>query len=225
LNASTPRRIPRLVLPVIAIIALGAAYACRTGAGAADPPIIQPGAPGQPSREISSREATDLSHVQHTPADVLFMQNMIGHHAQALEMTALVPSRAATEDLKKLALRIEVSQADEIRMMQDWLRARGEPVPDAHAHHAHGSALMPGMLTPAEMARLSEISGPAFDRSFLESMIRHHQGALIMVRDLLATPGAGQDSDVFEFISEVEADQGMEIDRMAAMLTTVKEPK
>jgi uncharacterized protein (DUF305 family) len=153
------------------------------------------------------------------------MQGMIGHHAQALEMTALVPSRTESDGLRKLALRIEVSQADEIRAMQDWLRARGGRLPDPHAHHAPGAALMPGMLTSAEMARLAAARGAEFDRLFLEFMIKHHDGALIMVKDLFATPGAGQEADVFEFASEVDADQRMEIDRMAAMLNKVKELK
>jgi uncharacterized protein (DUF305 family) len=123
------------------------------------------------------------------------MQGMIGHHAQALEMTALLQSRTASDDMRKLAQRIEVSQSDEIKMMQHWLEARGQPVPDPHAHHAHGAALMPGMLTPEEMARLANAKGDAFDRLFLQFMIKHHEGALTMVKDLFATPNP-QGSDV-----------------------------
>jgi uncharacterized protein (DUF305 family) len=151
------------------------------------------------------------------------MQGMIGHHAQALEMTALLQSRTASDDMRKLAQRIEVSQSDEIKMMQHWLEARGQPVPDPHAHHAHGAALMPGMLTPEEMARLANAKGDAFDRLFLQFMIKHHEGALTMVKDLFATPGAGQESEIFAFASDVDADQRMEIDRMGAMLSMVKE--
>jgi uncharacterized protein (DUF305 family) len=170
----------------------------------------------------------------HTPADARFMQQMIGHHAQALEMAALVPDRTGRADLRMLAERITVSQRDEIALMQAWLRARGEAVPAAeghdahHAHHAHpagadsaampGMAAMAGMATPEEMARLAALSGAEFDRLFLELMIRHHEGALVMVAELFATPGAGQGSQVFSVANEVEADQRMEIDRMRRLL-------
>ena len=146
------------------------------------------------------------------------MQGMIGHHAQALEMTALLASRTASENMRKLALRIEVSQADEIKMMQAWLEARSLEVPNEHAHHMHGSTLMPGMLTPEEMDRLAGASGAEFDRLFLDFMIKHHEGALVMVKQLFSTPGAGQESEIFAFASDVDADQRMEIDRMRAML-------
>ena len=194
------------------------AASCRTASVQPGPQIIQPGAPGQSSRVIAAEQAVDLSQVQHTPADVRFMQGMIGHHAQALEMTALVPSRSSSEDMRKLAHRIEVSQADEIKMMGDWLKRRGQELPDPHALHAHGATLMPGMLTAEEMARLAEAKGTEFDRLFLEGMIKHHAGALIMVEELFSTPGAGQESEIFAFSSDVDADQRMEIDRMGAML-------
>ena len=187
------------------------------------PPIVQPGAPGQPSRVISAETASDLSQVEYTGADITFMQGMIGHHAQALEMVELLKTRSASADMKKLALRIELSQDDEINMMQRWLEVRGQQVPNRNAMHAHGGALMPGMLTPDEMQRLTNAKGAEFDRLFLEGMIKHHGGALAMVADLLATPGAAQESDVFAFVSDVEADQRMEIDRMGAMLATIKE--
>jgi uncharacterized protein (DUF305 family) len=143
---------------------------------------------------------------------------MISHHGQALGMTALVDSRATRDDLKMLARRIEASQADEIKMMQEWLTVRGEDAPDAHAHHDGHMPLMPGMLTEEEMRRLDAAKGDEFDRLFLEYMIRHHDGALVMVGDLFAQPGAAQDSEIFAFASEVEADQRIEIVRMAALL-------
>ena len=174
--------------------------------------------PGQASRVIAANEAADLSHIQHTAADVRFMQGMIGHHAQALEMCALLPSRTSREEMRLLAKRIEISQADEIRMMQEWLKRRGEEAPSEHAHHAHGAALMPGMLTPDEMQRLADATGEEFDRLFLELMIKHHAGALIMVNELFSQPGAGQEPEIFAFASDVDADQRMEIDRMGAML-------
>ncbi|MGH9332450.1 MAG: DUF305 domain-containing protein [Vicinamibacteria bacterium] len=206
------QRVVRILMTLVAVTS------CRIASGQSHPPIVQPGAPGKPSRVIAVREAVDLSGVQYTEADVRFMQGMIAHHAQALEMTALLPSRSTREDIRKLALRIEVSQADEIKMMQDWLRARGQEVPDVRAHHAHGATLMPGMLTAEEMGRLAEAKVPDFDRLFLEFMIKHHEGALVMVEDLFSQPGAGQESEMFAFASDVNADQRMEIERMRAML-------
>ena len=200
-----------------------AAVSCRSAAPAS-PQIIQPGAPGQASRVVDAAAAADVSKVPFTPADVRFMQGMIGHHAQALEMTALVAARSSSDAIRKLAQRIELSQADEIKMMQEWLTGRGQQVPDQHAHHAPGATLMPGMLTAEEMARLAQAKGPEFDRLFLEFMIKHHEGALTMVQDLFAQPGAGQESDVFAFASDVDADQRMEIDRMRAALVPSKEP-
>ena len=200
-----------------------AAVSCRS-ATPASPPIIQPGAPGQASRVVDAAAAADVSKVPFTPADVRFMQGMIGHHAQALDMTALVATRSSSDAIRKLAQRIELSQADEIKMMQEWLTGRGQKVPDQHAHHAPGATLMPGMLTAEEMARLAHATGPEFDRLFLEFMIKHHEGALTMVQDLFAQPGAGQESDVFAFASDVDADQRMEIDRMRAALVPSKEP-
>jgi uncharacterized protein (DUF305 family) len=123
--------------------------------------------------------------------------------------------------MRLLAKRIELSQADEIGMMQRWLKRRGAVVPDAHAHHEHGGLLMPGMLTPEEMSRLEAATGPAFDRLFLESMIRHHDGALTMVHDLFAAAGAGQDPEMYAFASDVDADQRIEIDRMSALLLEI----
>jgi uncharacterized protein (DUF305 family) len=186
------------------------------------PRIVQPGAPGEPTREITAREATDASGVRHTAADVAFMQGMIGHHAQALEMTALLPDRTTRADLRALARRIEASQADEMAMMKEWLAKRGEAAPGAHAHHGHGP-LMPGMLTPDEMQRLRAAEGTDFERLFLEGMIRHHEGALTMVRELFEVPGAGQEPELFAFASDVEADQAMEIRRMRALLKELPE--
>jgi uncharacterized protein (DUF305 family) len=204
--------------PAAILLAVAAGAAC--GSAQSSPPILQPGAPGREGRVIDAASAVDLSKVQFTEADVRFMQGMIGHHAQALEMCELLATRTSDSDMKLLAGRITISQADEIRMMQDWLKGRGQTLPDPHAHHAPGAKLMPGMLTAAEMQRLAAAKGPEFDRLFLEFMIKHHDGALVMVQDLFATAGAGQDSEVFAFASDVDADQRMEIDRMRAMLYT-----
>jgi len=205
----------------IAVIVLAAAAgaSCRTAAVAdARPPIVQPGLPGQPSHLIGAAQASDLSKVQYTGADIKFMQGMIGHHAQAVEMVALVPSRTSSEDVKRLALRIDVSQKDEMNMMREWLQARGQQLPDPRAHHMMGATLMPGMLTPEEMIRLAAAKGADFDRLFLEGMIKHHAGAITMVQELFATDGAGQTPEIFSYASDVDADQRMEIDRMGSML-------
>ena len=167
---------------------------------------------------VTADTAADLSRVQATAADVKFMQGMMHHHAQALDMTDLLAARTQSEDMKKLALRISLSQADEIRMMRHWLEVRGQEAPDEHAHHMPLAPMMPGMLTPEEINRLAAVKGRDFDRFFLEGMIKHHAGALTMVQELFATPGAGQDSEIFAFASDVDADQRMEIDRMGAML-------
>ena len=216
LNTPSPR-----IGAVVLIVFAGAS--CRTtGVGTAGvgsvPPIVQPGAPGESTRVISAEKAVDLSRVQHTAADVKFMQGMIGHHSQAVEMVALLKSRSSSENMRMLGQRIEVSQTDEIKMMERWLEVRGQEIPGPHAMHMHGATLMPGMLTEEEMARLAEAKGAEFDRLFLEGMIKHHGGALTMVDELFATAGAGQEVEIFSFASDVDADQRMEIDRMGAML-------
>ena len=205
--------VPGLV-PIIAF-SLGVS-GCGGATAVQGPVVIQPGAPGQQSTVVTGAGRQDVP--QATAADVKFMQGMIHHHAQALDMTELLDTRTQDADMKKLGLRIHVSQTDEIKMMQHWLEARGQDVPGRHAHHMAGATLMPGMLTNDEMTRLADTRGPEFDRLFLEGMIKHHGGALVMVQELFATPGAGQQSDIFAFASDVEADQKMEIDRMGAML-------
>jgi uncharacterized protein (DUF305 family) len=224
-------RIPRGSFVCLAILV---SAACRTGGVGQAPksapppasaPIVQPGAPGQPSRVITADKAADLSQVEFIDADIKFMQGMIGHHAQALEMVALIPSRTRRDTLRLLGERIDISQKDEIQMMQQWLSTRGQQVPGLTAMHAHGATLMPGMLTEEEMARLGRAKDAEFDRLFLEGMIKHHEGALSMVKQLFATPGAGQDVSIFSFASDVDADQRMEIERMGAMLDLLAKEK
>lgn len=190
---------------------------------------VRPGAPGEPTRAVTAGETAKQDSPQYTEADVQFMQGMIPHHAQALEMTALVPTRSTNRDMHLLAQRIEVSQQDEIVWMQRWLQDRGETIPDLDAHQHHHNAghhaLMPGMLTPEEMAQLAAATGEEFDRLFLQFMIRHHEGALVMVKDLFATPGAAQASEVYRFASDVEADQRAEIQRMRAVLEASPAPQ
>ena len=217
-----------IVRPLGAIVLLAAAAACRTASGAG-PAIIQPGAPREVSKVVGAAQARDLSKVGATAADVKFMQGMIHHHAQAIDMTELLKTRSNSDDMKKLGLRIQVSQTDEIKMMQRWLQAHGEEAPDPHAMHMPGmimpgmdhGPMMAGMLTPAEMEHLASLKGSAFDQFFLEGMIKHHGGAITMVKELFASPGAAQDSNIYAFASDVVADQQMEIDRMSSMLAAV----
>ena len=182
------------------------AEAAPTGAGEANP--AQPHNHGMMGSPLPATAGPG-----HTVADVRFMQDMIGHHAQAVEMAALVPGRDVGEPLTRLAGKIDISQRDEIAMMERWLRERGQAVPEG------GHAMpMPGMLTPEQMARLSAASGREFERLFLSFMIQHHRGALQMVETLFASPGAGQDSDIFRFATDVDADQRDEIWVMQTML-------
>ena len=150
-------------------------------------------------------------------ADSAFMTGMIGHHAQAITMSNLAAGRVSNDQVRILADRVIVSQRDEITAMETWLRDRGLPVPDsAHRHHGAG-ALMPGMLSPAQMKELEATRGPEFDRLFVTLMMQHHQGALTMVDQLLKAPG-GHDTFVYKFAADVDADQRAEIERMARLL-------
>jgi len=163
----------------------------------------------------------------YTPADVHFLAGMIGHHAQAIQMAGWAPSHGAGASVRVLCERIVVAQNDEIVFAQRWLREHGEYVPpaDPRGHIMQGMdqpMLMPGMLTPEQMAELDAARGPEFDRLFLTFMIQHHQGAITMVHQLLAVPGAAQDGPVFRFASDVNVDQTTEINRMNLMLQDLK---
>jgi uncharacterized protein (DUF305 family) len=166
-----------------------------------------------------------LGRLPYSDADVEFMSGMIPHHAQAVIMAGWAPSHGARADVAILCERIVVGQRDEIVTMQNWLRDRDQPVPDAtstrHKMKMNGvehEMLMAGMLTDEEMAELDRARGPEFDRLFLNGMIRHHQGAIDMVDVLFKAYGAAQDELVFKFASDVYADQSIEIDRMTKML-------
>jgi uncharacterized protein (DUF305 family) len=215
-RADYSRRVRANPLAVGLLTVLSGATACRSF-DVGVPVLVQPGAPGEATRAISPANATDVSRTSATAADVRFMQDMITHHAQAVEMTALLRTRTARADMRLLGARIEASQQDEMAFMRRWLQARGHTAPDSHAHHEHGATLMPGMLTPEEMARLATATEAEFDRLFLEGMIKHHAGALEMVASLFASPGAGQDTEIFAFASDVDADQRIEIARMEGM--------
>ena len=184
----------------------------------ATPVVVQPGAPGQPTRTLPSSTRATLP--PHSPADVKFMQGMITHHAQAVEMTALIESHTQNKELRSLGERISRSQSDEIDFMKRWLTARGEPtspeMPHMHAPDHH--MLMPGMLTAKQMEALRKAKGKEFDLLFLKGMIQHHDGALIMVKELFDTAGAGQDAELFNFASDVDSGQRAEIRVMQTML-------
>jgi uncharacterized protein (DUF305 family) len=205
-----------------------ALLAVLLAAGCAGPqpvraPVIQAGAPGEEGRVVGAAQAGRVTAPRHVAADARFMRDMIVHHLQAVEMTALVAERTDSPDIRLLAERIQASQDDEIRMMQRWLTERGESLPAEHAHHAHhggqdAHAGMHGMLSPDEMAQLRAARGAEFDRLFLEGMIKHHEGAIVMVEELFAIDGAGQETEIFQFASHVDADQRMEIMRMQRML-------
>jgi uncharacterized protein (DUF305 family) len=170
----------------------------------------------------------DLVRAPYSDADVEFMAGMVPHHAQAVLIAGWAGSHGARPDVRVLCERIVVGQRDEIETMRNWLRDRGRPVPDPDATHhrmkmngVEHDMLMPGMLTPEELARLDKARGQEWDRLFLEAMIRHHQGALKMVDDLYGAHGALQDEDVFKFVSDLYADQTTEIERMEKMLDAV----
>ncbi|HKP35699.1 MAG TPA: DUF305 domain-containing protein [Pyrinomonadaceae bacterium] len=190
-------------------------------ADTATPVVVQPGAPGQPTRKLPP--STKATLPPRSPADVQFMQGMIMHHAQAVEMTALIVSRTENKNLRLLGARISSSQSSEIDFMKRWLQMRAEPI-SPPMHHTPGmdmsnhAMLMPGMLTPKQMAALKKAKGEEFDRLFLTGMIQHHNGALIMVKDLFDTPGAGQDAELFNFVTDVDSGQRAEIRIMQTML-------
>lgn len=190
------------------------AFAQRTDPGSR-PVVVQPGAPGQPTRKLSSSTRAKLP--PRSEKDIEFMQGMIMHHAQAVEMTALIDSRTSNKELRLLGARISQSQSDEMNFMSRWLEARGEPTSmdmTTHDHHM----LMPGMLSTKQMTALKRATGADFDRLFLSGMIQHHEGALIMVKDLFDTAGAGQDAEVFNFATDVDSGQRAEIRIMQTML-------
>ena len=224
---------------------------------------VQPGAPGEASRTLSPDDLRAPGRDAFTEADVLFMQNMIHHHEQALIMSRMVPERSVRHDVRTLAEKIESAQADEIAVMVRWLELRdqevppltvdlglpgtrehgadhhdhghdhhrhahhhGDPEPEEHHdhahHHGHDHEMMAGMLTDEELAQLEAARGEEFDRLFLEFMIYHHEGAILMVEELFASPGAARGSDMFEFATHVANDQQDEIARMRAMLAEVR---
>lgn len=211
--------------------------AATGSAMAQDAPIVQPGAPGQATRALTAEEAVQIAENRYSEDDVQFMQDMIHHHHQAVQMAALVGDRTNRPEVIEIAGRIDASQADEITFMQTWLRERGEMVPDPAAHHGMDGAgmdhsdmhdegmdhdmdhsMMAGMASPEQMAELAAASGPEFDRIFLDLMIRHHEGAVEMVDDLLSRSGSAYDPVLYSFAGDVSNEQEAEIRRMSALL-------
>ena len=185
------------------------------------PVVVQPGAPGQPTRTLPPSTRATLP--PRSSADVQFMQGMIMHHAQAVEMTALIASHTENKDLRLLGARISHSQSEEIKFMKRWLETRGEltslPMPEMPGMDmSKQPMLMPGMLTPKQMEALKKAKGAEFDQLFLTGMIQHHGGALTMVKDLFDTAGAGQDAELFNFATDVDSGQRAEIRIMQSML-------
>jgi uncharacterized protein (DUF305 family) len=202
---------------------------CAQQAIPAPPVVVQPGAPGEPTRTLSPSTRATLP--PSSAKDVEFMQGMIMHHAQAVEMTALIESHTENKELRLLGARISHSQSEEIKFMKRWLEARGKPtempMPKTSGMDMSGMPgmdmskqpmLMPGMLTPKQMEALKKAKGAEFDQLFLTGMIQHHNGALIMVKDLFDTAGSGQDAELFNFATDVDSGQRAEIRIMQTML-------
>ncbi len=187
-------------------------------------PIVHPGPPGEASRTLSADEAIAIANTSYSPDDVTFMQDMIPHHNQATQMAELVADRTNLPELVDVAGRINVSQHDEIQFMQQWLRSRGERMPNPTAHDAmHTDHRMAGMATPQQMKKLAASNGTDFDRMFLQLMITHHEGAVTMVDELLEQPGSAYDPVLFEFVTNVTNDQTAEIERMHAVLISLSD--
>jgi uncharacterized protein (DUF305 family) len=203
---------------------------CQQAKTASGVSIVQPGAPGQSNKTLTPETASAAPR-RPSEADIKFMQGMIMHHAQAVEMTELLRTRSQNTEVQALGKRISISQTDEMRSMKQWLTDRGLPLSGDGSMDMAGMdmsgmghmdmgpmSMMPGMLTPEQMKALAAATGPAFDHLFLTGMIQHHTGALTMVKDLFASPGAGQDPQLFDFASDVDNTQQAEIDIMRHML-------
>ncbi|HYC51445.1 MAG TPA: DUF305 domain-containing protein [Gemmatimonadaceae bacterium] len=214
-----------------ALMASACASTGATGSAQATPPLP---ASAPELRRVTTdsagmaRARADSMRLPYTAADIRFMTGMVGHHAQAIAMSRLAPSRGASPAVQRLAERIINAQIDEIVIMHQWLVDRGQPMPPAlidprDAMHAeHSGHMMPGMLTMKQMQELDAARGKQFDRLFLQYMIQHHTGAVAMVKELFSTPGAGQDETVFRFATDVNVDQSTEIARMNQMLAELQ---
>lgn len=212
---------------VAPLLVLALALGACSGDDAAEPDptavtttrLIQGAAPGEENQTLT--QMPEFAEPEATEADVIFVQMMLVHHAQALDMTALVPDRTSRQDVPLFAERIELTQAGEIELMEGWLADRDLPTvaDEGHDHHSHGDAgrLMPGLLTDEELAELAAADGTEFDRLFLEYMHYHHAGAVTMVEELLAE-GGGQEPELAQLVNHIDSDQRIEMDRITSML-------
>lgn len=218
-----------ITLFFVSSLTFSATASAQTGPKA---PIVKPGAPGKPGVHITPQQSVEMGQSRYTDADVNFMQMMIIHHAQAVEMGALIADRTGHKGVNLMGQRIATSQTSEIEMMRTWLRRRGQALePDmAHAHHSGHAMnmsddpdvpLMHGMLSRTQMKALAAARGTDFDRQFLSGMIEHHEGAIDMVNSLEAVPGAGEDPEISDFLASIVADQSTEILRMRSMLNAL----
>ena len=184
----------------------------------AEVPILQPGAPGEPTRVIDSETAIAIANTSYTAADVDFMQGMIIHHYQAFLMSEMATSRTNNQTILDLAGRIDISQQDEISFMENWLLDMSQTVPDASKSNQMHHHKMMGMATPEQMQQLSQSDSTDFDRMYLNLMIKHHEGAIDMVDRLNEYPGSAYDPQLYEFVSDLTNDQAVEIERMNGIL-------
>lgn len=230
LDKSTPKRSFTFSAGMMTTAALIFLFLLSVSAQQTDsnesPIVVQPGAPGQATKILPSNTKAKLPPL--SPKDVEFMQGMIMHHAQAVEMTALIAARTQNKELRLLGARISHTQSDEINFMKRWLETRGEktslPMMDMSKMDMPGmdmsnqQMLMPGMLTLKQMEELRKAKGAEFDRLFLKGMIQHHGGALMMVKELFETTGAGQDAELFNFATDIDSGQRAEIRIMQNMM-------
>ena len=237
-----------LVYAALLTVATAAVFGQQQAQPGNDVPLIQPGAPGKPEKILTEATTAGTGQQNPTAADVTFMQGMIMHHNQAVEMVALMPGRTTNPQLMELGKRISISQTDEVKFMKRWLTNRNKPLSemgdmadmkmpgmnmpgmemagmDMPGMNMAGMnmPMMPGMLTPQQMEELRNAKGPAFDHLFLTGMIQHHTGALTMVNDLFDTPEAAQDMQLFDFTADIGVTQQGEIDTMKNMLAREKE--
>lgn len=216
MNTAKPRILP------VALLLLALTTACSPksspDSGASGKQKADTGMAGMAGMDGMSAPVTIPKGSLYTVADVHFMQGMIAHHAQAIFMARMAESHKANGHLVKFAMKIDQSQRAEIKLMQDWLIAKNQTAPDTASYH---HVMMPGMLTDAQIKQLEAAKGPEFDKQFLNLMIQHHEGALKMVSDLLATPQAAQDVDVSVFANDVNNVQTAEIALMHQMLANL----
>jgi uncharacterized protein (DUF305 family) len=214
-----------LVCAALLSIAAAAAFGQTPAQPEQSVPLIQPGAPGKPEKILTEATTAGTGPQRPTDADVKFMQGMIMHHNQAVEMVALMPGRTKNAKVLALGQRISISQTDEMKFMKRWLTYRDKPLTemgDMPGMEHMEMPLMPGMLTPKQMDALKKASGAKFDQLFLTGMIQHHGGALTMVNELFDTPSAAQDMQLFDFTADIGVTQQGEIDTMRNMLAKEK---